>query len=357
MKKTCLYEKHVEANAKIVDFAGWQMPIQYNNLKEEVLEVRNNVGVFDVSHMGEFFVTGKEANEFVDYLVTNDIKNSKIGKAIYSPLCNDQGTIIDDLIVYKLSDNQIMICVNAANIEKDFSWIKEQSNKFDVKLEDRSQEYSLLAIQGPNSFKVLQQLNILAKPIDDIEYYSVQFDDLNLETPTIIARTGYTGEDGFEIFADHSKIKSIWESLQKLNVKPCGLGARDVLRLEVCYPLYGNELDDTVTPLDCGLKWTVKLDKEDFIGKKALIDYTPKYQLIKIKMDKGVPRAGYEIEENQKRIGKVTSGTMSVTNEYGIGLARIEKDKFNDNELFVNIRGRKYSATRVKKAFVTGGHK
>ncbi len=356
-KQTALFEEHQALGAKIVDFAGWEMPIQYKNLKEEVKAVRENVGVFDVSHMGEFFIEGKEAIKFVDYMVTNDIGNAEMLKAIYSPLCREDGTIIDDLIVYKLAQDKIMICVNAANIEKDFSWFSSHASKFDCELSNRSEDFSLLAIQGPNTFKTLKSLD-LGFEVKDIPYYSIQ-EAGDSNNPILLARTGYTGEDGFEIFGSHSFIKSLWSQMMKNNVAPCGLGARDVLRLEVCYPLYGHELSDEVTPLDSGLKWTVKIGKENFLGKEALTNYSPKFSLIKLQLEKGIPREGYIIEnKNGQKVGEVTSGTMSVALGKGIAIARVDKNLYSpDDEIVVDIRGRKFPASINKKPFVTGGHK
>ena len=353
-KQTSLFDAHLKLGAKMVDFAGWEMPIQYENLKNEVQAVRENVGVFDVSHMGEFFVEGPDALKFVDYLVTNDIQAAEMSKAIYSPLCREDGTIIDDLIVYKIGTEKIMICVNAANIEKDYNWMKAQIEGFNCKLTNRSEEYSLLAVQGPKTFETLKKLS-LGFEIEDIDYYSIQ----TAENGTLLARTGYTGEDGFEIFASHEQIKSIWNQLMELGVAPCGLGARDVLRLEVCYLLYGQELNDQVTPLDAGLRWTVKLGKEKFIGKEALENYQAKYRLLKIQLDKGIPRPGYKVETQAgTEIGLVTSGTMSVVISKGIALARVEKNLYNNEEsLVIDIRGRKYPGIINKKPFVAGGHK
>ena len=357
MNKTSIYEKHVALNAKMVDFAGWEMPIQYKNLKEEVEAVRDNVGVFDVSHMGEFFVTGAQAVEFVNYMVTNDIEGAELGKAIYSPLCRENGTVIDDLIVYKIKENYIMICVNAANIEKDFAWFEKHSSRFDISLTNESENFSLLAVQGPNTFNVLSRLETTSN-IKDIDYYSVQVITEN-ETPVIYARTGYTGEDGFEVFGPHDFIAKVWYELMAADAQPCGLGARDVLRLEVCYPLYGNELNDELTPLDAALKWTVKMDNGLFIGKEALTEYNPKHRLIKLIADKGVPREGYKVfNGDDQEIGVITSGTMSVGLKKGIALARVKKDLFSeDSTIFIEIRNKKYQAQFTKKAFVNGGHK
>lgn len=357
MKKTALYQKHVDLNARIVDFAGWQMPVQYQNLKEEVIAVRDSVGVFDVSHMGEFFITGPDSIRFVDYMVTNDIAAAQMGKAIYSPLCRENGTVIDDLIVYKLAEEFIMICVNAANIQKDYDWFESHTKGFDISLTNRSEDYSLLAIQGPNSFETLKSLD-LTNNIKDIEYYSLQQTDQG-STPVIYARTGYTGEDGFEVFGPHEFISKLWDSLIDQGVKPCGLGARDVLRLEVCYPLYGHEIDDKVTPLDAALKWTVKLSKDKFIGKEALESYQPKYRLIKLTTEKGIPRDGYKVlNDSGEQLGHITSGSMSVVLKKGVALARVKKELFSeDSTLFIEIRNKKYPAQFTKKAFVSGGHK
>jgi aminomethyltransferase len=355
--QTSLYDEHVACGAKIVDFAGWQMPIQYKNLKDEVRAVREDVGVFDVSHMGEFFIEGPQAIEFIDYLVTNDIKGSALKKAIYSPLCREDGTIIDDLIVYKLEENKVMICVNASNIDKDFNWMSSHVDRFDCELINRSSDFSLLAIQGPKTFQILESID-LGFDLQDIEYYSIQ-EGISGNTPVLLARTGYTGEDGFEIFGSHEYIKSLWQKMMQKGVVPCGLGSRDVLRLEVCYPLYGHELNDEVTPLDCGLKWTVKMDKADFIGKKALSSYQPNYRLLKVQLDKGIPREGYKVEKvNGQAIGTVTSGTMSVALGRGIAIARVDKSLYSaEDELVIDIRGKKYPATINKKPFVSGGHK
>lgn len=354
--RTQLFEEHVALNAKIVPFAGWEMPIQYSSVKDECLAVRNEVGIFDVSHMGEFMITGPEAVDYVDYLITNDFKNSPVGKAVYSPLCNSHGTIIDDLICYKLTDNKVLVCVNASNIDKDFKWFSDNKKNFKCELVNDSNNYSLIAIQGPKSVEHLKKIGFKLN-FDQIEYYGVCETQLNGE-PIILARTGYTGEDGFEVFGSHNSIKSIWAQFIKNKILPCGLAARDVLRLEVCYPLYGHELNDTITPLDAGLKWTVKSDKIKFIGKEAIEGSTPKYKLLKITVDKGIPREGYEILQNNRVIGKVTSGTMSVVLGKGIAFGLVEAQNFKPSEeIFVNIRNKLYGATINKKPFLTGGHK
>ena len=356
IQKTSLYEEHVALKAKMAPFAGFDMPLQYSSVKDEVVAVRNAVGIFDVSHMGEFIVEGPDAVAFVDYLVTNDFKSAEMLKAVYSPLCREDGSVIDDLIAYKMATEKVLICVNASNIEKDWNWISSKTAGFDCKLTNRSNEYSLIAIQGPEAEKTLRQagINIPAS----FPYYSIAETKYESET-LIVARTGYTGEDGFEVFSSHTFATFLWKKLLNLGAKPCGLAARDVLRLEVCYPLYGHELNDEVTPLDAGLAWTVKLNKEKFIGKEALANYSPKYQLVRLSLEKAIPREGYDIlDENLQKIGKVTSGTMSVTSGKGIAMGLIEKAKNpKDKKYLINIRNNNYEATFYSKAFVTGGHK
>lgn len=356
MLTTSLHEEHIKLGAKMAEFAGYDMPIQYTSVKNETIAVRSEVGVFDVSHMGEFFVTGPDAVKFVDFIMTNDFANAQVGKAVYSPLCRDNGTIIDDLIAYKLGAQKVLICVNASNIAKDWNWISTKTQGFDIALANKSDEYSLLAVQGPKTEEILASLNI--NGISQSEYYSA-FESEYQNSAIILARTGYTGEDGFEIFGSHETIKKLWASLLEKGVTPCGLAARDVLRLEVCYPLYGHELNDEVTPLDAGLKWTTKLDKPNFISKTALVSYSPKFQLVKLLVDKYIPREGYQILNDQNEIiGKVTSGTMSVTIEKGICLGLVDKSKFPENKIFkIQIRKNIVDAVYTTKAFVNGGHK
>jgi aminomethyltransferase len=358
VQRTELYESHKGLGAKLVDFAGFEMPIQYHSIKEEILAVRNDAGVFDVSHMGEFICSGPEAVKFLDYLVPNQFLQAPTAKAVYSPLLNQDGKILDDLILYKLSEEKVLICVNASNIKKDWDWISRNAQKFDCTLENHSDNYSLLALQGPKSAEKLKEKNILTKEQLNCDYYSAFECDIHGHK-SIVARTGYTGEDGFEIFSTHEGIKTIWGELLEAGVVPCGLGARDILRLEVCYPLYGNELNETKTPLDTGLKWTVKMDKEDFIGKSALLESSPEYKPVKLSLERGIPRSGYPINNAQgEAVGIVTSGGMSVTLGHGVALASIEKSKWPENkEFFIEIRGKQYPAKIHTKPFFKGGHK
>jgi aminomethyltransferase len=357
-KVTALNKKHLALNAKMAPFAGFMMPLQYTTVKQEVAAVRQQVGVFDVSHMGEFELKGPDAYRFIDFVLTNNFLQAGDGKAVYSPLCRDNGTIIDDLIAYKISPTRVLLCVNAANIEKDWGWIESKLAGFDCKMVNRSEEYSLIAIQGPGSESLLAKLNLM--PDEEFDHYSVktikQGDD-----EIIIARTGYTGEEGVELFASHQMICTIWDKLMDEDVTPCGLVARDVLRLEAGFPLYGNELNDELTPLDCGLKWTVRAEKERFVGREALCDTQkpPKYRQIRLLLDRGVPRNNYPVLNSmQEEVGEVTSGTQSPTLNKGIALASILNNKFSTTESYsIKIRDKIYPAERYKKPFITGGYK
>ncbi len=351
MKRTKLYEEHISLGAKMVPFANYDMPIQYSSVKEEIFAVRKSCGVFDVSHMGEFFIEGAETEKAIDYLLPNDFSSLDVGKAMYSPLLDLDGHIIDDLIAYKLSSSKSLICVNAANIEKDFQWISSQLKDFNISLSDQSGDYSLLAIQGPDSLKKLNEIFDNSINLSSISTYGVMESVKNL----IFARTGYTGEDGFEIFGPHEEIKTIWRQLIKNNVKPCGLASRDTLRLEACYPLYGQELNQNLNPLECGLKWTIKMHKSEFIGKNALEKAAVDYKLIKFFLEKGIPRAKSKIlSPSGESIGEVTSGTFSPVFNKGIGMGLIKKDNISEEgDLLIEIRGKKYPATKVTKNFLT----
>jgi aminomethyltransferase len=352
LKRTALYEEHVKLKGKLVDFAGWEMPVQYKSVKDEVIQVRTAVGAFDVSHMGEFWVTGPDAENFVDYLVTNDLKAAAWGKAVYSPLCRENGTVIDDLIVYKLKPGKILICVNASNTEKDWQWMNQHKNSFKIEFQNASDDFSLIALQGPKAFETLKKL---VSKLPELEYYSAA----EIENGMIVARTGYTGEDGFEIFLNHGQAKEMWQKMMELGVTPCGLAARDVLRMEVCYPLYGHEITDEVTPYDAGLNWTVKKNKERFIGKEALLNQKPQFKTAKFISEKGVPREGYRIlDENQQEVGVVVSGTMSVTLNMGIAIARMKAAAFSpEKKYFVEIRQSVFPLKLTTTPFVQGGVK
>ncbi|MCB9060658.1 MAG: glycine cleavage system aminomethyltransferase GcvT [Halobacteriovoraceae bacterium] len=356
LKKTSLFEEHVKLNAKMVPFAGYSMPVQYTSVKNEVYAVRNNCGVFDVSHMGEFFVTGKDAISFVDYLMTNSFASVPMNKAVYSPLCRHDGTIIDDFIAYKLTPERVLLCVNASNIEKDWKWITSVQNEkqFDIELINSSAEYSLLAVQGSKTIENLEKIGLEIE--HNLPYYSATEGHFQ-NSLVIIARTGYTGEDGFEIFIKNEMVETIWKKLIENKVIPCGLAARDVLRLEVCYPLYGHELSDDVLPNECNLNWTIKPEGRDFIGKNSILNSQQRSKLVKISLDKGIPREGYPVTlEDKTNIGVVTSGTMSPTLNKGIALARLNIEKFDSTKpIFVDIRGKLFPAKiQVKPFYVLG---
>ena len=348
MRTLPLSEQHKKLTANFAEFGGFEMPMQYSSAKDEALSVRESCGIFDVSHMGEFFITGPQAAKFVQYLITNEIESAPNGSAVYSPLCRNDGTIIDDLIAYKITNENILICVNAANQGKDREWIEKNMGSFDCKLNDRSHEFCLLAIQGPKAHEYTQKLG-LPQEIHNLKSFQI-FSENDLH----ISRTGYTGEDGFEIFCSANKAEDIWKKAMDLKITPCALAARDVLRLEACLPLYGQDLSDHVTPLESALKWTVKMDKKDFLGKAALEKLTPTSRLIKISLEKGIPRQGHKIIDDQnQQLGEVTSGTYSPLLSKGIALARVDKEKWSDEKKsFVSVRNKTYAFKRHKKSFL-----
>lgn len=349
--ETKLNKFHKDLGAKMGDFAGYDMPLQYSSPQEEVAAVRNGAGVFDVSHMGEFFVTGKQAVEFVDSMLPNDFAKLPLNKAMYSPLCHENGGIVDDLIAYKLADEKVMICVNAANIQKDFEYFQKFAGNFECKLADHSDQYSLLAIQGPKSLEVIHTLYPDSASVEKFGLLVLNQDDNN---PIILARTGYTGEDGFEVFVPHSEIETLWDNLMQAKVVPCGLVARDVLRLEACYPLYGHELNDELSPLETGLKWTVKMDKANFVGKAALESRENKHKQIKIYIEKGIPREGYKIfSSDEQEIGVVTSGTYSPTLKKGIAMGLIGAENKLADDYKIQVRKNLVDAKRIKKSFLS----
>lgn len=343
LKKTALYEAHQQAEAKMAPFAGWDMPLQYSSMKTEALAVRQKVGIFDVSHMGEFLIEGSEALKAANFLIPNDLESLAEGKALYSTLCNEEGHILDDLIAYKFSSKKILFCVNAANLEQDWEWMTKKTQGFDCTWKDLSSELCLLALQGPKTEDYLSQL----EPLWDknLGKFSIQL----LAQNYLIARTGYTGEDGVEIFCPKQKALELWNNALKMGVEPCGLGARDVLRIEAGYPLYGQELSINLSPLDAGLKWTIKLQGEDFIGKQSLLHHQPKYQSIKLVLEKGIPRSGQKVFLGDIMIGEITSGTFSVILSKGIGIARVDRNAdLTSAPLGVDQRGKVILAHKVK---------
>ncbi len=358
MKKTKFYNIHKKLGAKLVEFAGFEMPIQYSSIIAEHKAVRNSVGVFDVSHMGEVFISGEKALDFVQNITVNDASKLFPGRVQYSAMCYQDGGIVDDLLVYKIDENNFMLVVNASNITKDVEWMN-QNNSFGVVIDNQSDDYSLLAVQGPNSKKVIS--NLLAEEIN-LDYY--HFNNYKLNGKNIlISRTGYTGELGYEIYVkcDEEFAENLWNQLfdlgKEFNIQPIGLGARDTLRLEMGYCLYGNDIDKSTNPLEAGLGWITKLKKENFIGKKALLESKEKgfsKKLVPLTSDERVfPRHGFDITANGKRIGVVTSGTVSPVLEKPIALGYVEPAYASpDTKLFFNVRGKDIPARVTSLPFV-----
>jgi len=358
MKRTPFFSIHQKLGAKIVPFAGYEMPVQYSGIVEEHKTVRNSVGVFDVSHMGEFFVEGEQALSFLQKVTINDVSKLVLGKAQYSAICYDNGGIIDDLLVYKRTENSFMVVVNAANIDKDWEWMKSHCPS-GVKLENRSDDIALLAIQGPQSLATLQKLTPVN--LSTIPYYHfVQGTVAGVDMT--ISRTGYTGELGFEIYFDVVHAEKIWNAIfdagKEFAIAPIGLGARDTLRLEMGYCLYGNDIDQTTHPLEAGLGWITKLDKGDFIGKAAIL--RAKAEGLKRKLvglvlnDKAIPRHGYSIVSADGAIvGTVTSGTFSPSLEKGIAMGYVSLSHSTVGSLvYIDVRGKKVEAQVVPTPFL-----
>lgn len=354
-KKTPFYNKHIEYKARIVDFAGYKMPLQYKGVILEHLRVRETAGIFDVSHMGRIYVEGRNALEYVNYLITNDASKLDMYQALYSVMCYPDGGIVDDLLVYKLP-NRFLLVVNAANTEKDLNWMME--NKMDdINIRNVTDEIAQLAVQGPAVEKFMQK--IADKNLSSIKYYwGEELKIAGIEM--FISRTGYTGEDGFELYFNKEYAEKVWDVLmeagKEVNIEPCGLGARDTLRLEMKYCLYGNDIDEKRNPLEAGLSWVVKFDKKNFIGKEALLKIKEKgveEKLVGFIMEEGVPRHGYRIlNEKNTEIGVVTSGTFSPSLKKGIGMGYVKKEfaKIN-SEFFVEIRGKELKAKVIKPPF------
>jgi aminomethyltransferase len=354
-KKTPFYDIHVKNNAKIVEFAGFLMPIQFKGIMEEHRRVRSTVGLFDITHMGEFEVWGRDSLAFLQRVTTNDVSKLELNQVQYSCMCYDDGGIVDDLLVYRLPTHYMLV-VNASNIEKDFKWLKDHLFG-DVKLKDVSDETALLALQGPEAEKVLSQLTDL--DLSNLGFYWAAFGEV-ASMDMIFSRTGYTGEDGFELYTKPQDGESLWYSLmeagKEFDIEPIGLGARDSLRLEMKYMLYGNDIDQTTNPLEAGLGWVVKLDKGDFIGNEPILK--TKKEGLKRKLvpfvlkGKGFPRKGYEIHKNGKKIGFVTSGTFSPSLEKGIGLGYVAVEhSTKGEELDIMIRGKAEKAEIIKPPF------
>jgi len=330
MKKTPLYEEHIKLNGRMVDFADFKMPVQYSSIINEVKGVRESVGIFDVSHMGEIEISGSYALNFVNWITTNDASILKLWQVQYTTMLYPEGGIVDDLLVYRLPDSYLLV-VNATNREKDFNWIIN-NKRGNVDIEDRGDDYFQIAVQGPLTLDVIKRITL--KDPSDLPFYWAKEEFIS-GNKVLISRTGYTGEDGFEIYGDSPLGMKIWDIVMdagetiNTHIVPCGLGARDILRLEVGYCLYGNDITKETTPLEAGLSWLVKMNKGDFIGKESLIKQEEEgfgRKLIGMRLEsKSIPRHGYPIYKEGEKIGEITSGTHSPTLNYPIAMGYVEK--------------------------------
>ncbi len=357
MKEIKLAQKHIELGAKMVPFAGYNMPVQYEGVNIEHDTVRNGVGIFDVSHMGEFILKGENAEALIQKVTTNDISTIPDGKAQYTCMPNGKGGIIDDLIIYKINSTEFFLVVNASNIQKDWDWIASH-NDMNVEMENLSDEYSLFAVQGPKAAESMQALTSV--DLTNMGYYTFQIDTFAGVSNVIISATGYTGAGGFEIYVKNTDAEKVFDAIMNagdsFGIKPIGLAARDTLRLEMGFCLYGNDIDDTTSPIEAGLGWITKFNKDfidvDFLKKQK--EEGVQRKLVAFEMiDRGIPRHDYEIvDANGNKIGKVTSGTMSPSLKIGIGLGYVSIDNSKlDSEIFIDIRGKGVKAKVVKAPF------
>ena len=349
-KKTCLYDKHVALGALISPFGGFEMPIQYTNIVDEHQAVRQACGVFDVSHMGEVLISGPDAERYVNHIFTNDVREMPVGKILYGMMCYGNGGVVDDLLVYKMDTDCFFLVINASNIAKDWVWIQEQAKGYEVTLNHQSDYYGELAIQGPQAETVMEE--VLGIPCKELTFYT--FKKIG---KVIVSRTGYTGEDGFEVYADATYINECWDKLMASGrCKPCGLGCRDTLRFEVGLPLYGDELSQDITPIMAGLGIFVKLDKEEFIGKDALAkqkaEGAPK-KLVGIELaDKAIPRHGYAVLKDGQPIGEVTTGYHTISTDKSVCMALIDAAHAAlGTEVEIQIRKKTFPGTVCKKKF------
>jgi aminomethyltransferase len=349
-KRTCLYDKHVALGALMSPFGGFDMPIQYSGIVDEHQAVRQACGVFDVSHMGEVLISGSDAERYVNHIFTNNVVGMPNGKILYGMMCYEDGGVVDDLLVYKMADDRFFLVINAANIDKDWAWIQEQAKGYDVVLEHQSDAYGELAVQGPDAEAVMQE--VLGIPCAELTFYTFkQIGDV------IVSRTGYTGEDGFEIYASPIYINECWDKLVASGrCKPCGLGCRDTLRFEVGLPLYGDELSADITPIMAGLGIFVKLDKDEFIGKEALAKQKaegPAKKLVGVELkDKAIPRHGYAVLKDGQPIGEVTTGYHTISTDKSVCMALIDAQYAAlDTEVEIQIRKKTFPGVVCKKRF------
>jgi len=357
IKKTPLNNKHKNLGAKMIDFGGWEMPVHYSSIIKEHKAVRQSAGLFDVSHMGEVKVSGKDALANLQKILSNNIEKLNIGQATYTVMCNSDGGIKDDFLVYRIAEKEYLLIVNASNIEKDYNWIKENL-KGEVSAENLSEDYGLLALQGPKSEEILEKITDI--DLSNIKYFRFADDKVG-GIKTLISRTGYTGEKGFELYCDSDDVEDLWNAIvdvgDDFKLKPAGLGARNTLRLEKKLCLYGNDIDENTNPLEAGLGFAVDLDKDDFIGKEKILEVKNKgidKKLIGFKLvGRGIPRHGYDITKDEKKIGRVTSGSFSPSLDENIGLGYVNVEEAEiGNEIDIMIRNRKVKAKIVKTPFI-----
>lgn len=357
--KTCLHDRHVKQGALMSPFGGFDMPIQYVGITEEHNAVRNHVGVFDVSHMGEVRVKGPDAYKYVSHIFVNDVTGAPDGQIFYGMMCYENGGTVDDLLVYKVNDEEYFLVINAANIAKDFEWIMKNSEGFNVEITNESDYYGEVAVQGPEAEAVL--MKILGLPLNEIAFYNFKTFHIDGED-VIISRTGYTGEDGFEVYGSHDFTVRLWDKLMEAGVQACGLGCRDTLRFEVGLPLYGDELAADITPLEASLSMFVKLDKPEFIGKEALAKQKAEgvtRRIVGIELEgTAVPRHGYPVEVDGEVVGEITTGYKSISTGKSVAMAMIKKpyDKLG-TKVEVRIRKKTFPGTVVKKRFYDKNYK
>ena len=359
-KRTCLYDKHVALGALISPFGGFDMPIQYTGIVEEHNAVRNSCGIFDVSHMGEVTIKGADAEKFVNHIFTNDVTNAPIGKIYYGLMLYPNGGAVDDLLVYKRGENDFFLVINAGNIDKDVEWILQNKDGYDVEIIHESDYYGEIAVQGPKSEAVIEE--VLDIPCKELSFYTFKQVDVDGET-IIISRTGYTGEDGFEIYASHGLTGKFWDKLiESGKVAPCGLGCRDTLRFEIGLPLYGDELSEEISPIEACLGIFVKTDKDEFIGKdvvkKQKEEGAPR-KLVGIELhDKAIPRHGYEVLSGDDIIGYVTTGYRCISVDKSVALALIDSKYANMGDLVkIKIRKKVFDGTIVARKFYKKSYK
>lgn len=349
-KRTCLYDKHVKQGALISPFGGFDMPIQYSTIIDEHHAVRTDCGVFDVSHMGEVTVKGADAERYVQHIFTNDVSKIEAGQILYGMMLYDNGGTVDDLLVYKMAENDFLLVINAANIDKDWEWMQKQSEGFNIELLNRSEDYGQIAVQGPNAETVVEE--VLGIACKELTFYTVK-----TIGDVIVSRTGYTGEDGFEIYASHNYICDCWDKLMESGrCKPCGLGCRDTLRFEVGLPLYGDELSADISPVMAGLSMFCKLDKEEFVGKDALVDQKTNgvaQKLVGIELEgKAIPRHGYTVLKDGEPVGEVTTGYHSISTDKSVCMALVKAEYGKlGTPLEVQIRKKTFPGVVVKKRF------